>query len=428
MALNPYIDPLLGIYNYIGFKEELRRLIKEKEFSEILLYLIDFRDFKRLNLLFGIEKVNLFLKNLFTDLQNLISYQCTWGRLGPDLIAFFFLLPPKKVLFNTAVEIAEKILEFFKKPIKYNSKTVKLDLNIAIVIYPYDAITPEELLEKAEKTLIKCKEIPNTYLLYTQFLEEDLEKEAQALELIAYAVENQKFIFHFQPYFYTLTLDLAGFETLVRIIDKNGNIISPGTFIETLEKGPYLKSFEEWCLNEIKKVIETMKKSLKNFSIALNIAPTSFLDQDFLKNLLELLHQGYGKNLIIEITERTFIDEPQRLLTSFRLVKMADPFVKIAIDDFGTGVTSLKYLLDYPVDIIKIDAFYIKRMLEDSKSLIIVETLLELAKKLELKVIAEGVERKEQFDRLKELGCDIVQGFFLARPLPLEKVLKSYTS
>jgi len=170
------------------------------------------------------------------------------------------------------------------------------------------------------------------------------------------------------------------------------------------------------------------KKSLKNFSIALNIAPTSFLDQDFLKNLLELLHQGYGKNLIIEITERTFIDEPQRLLTSFRLVKMADPFVKIAIVDFGTGVTSLKYLLDYPVDIIKIDAFYIKRMLEDSKSLIIVETLLELAKKLELKVIAEGVERKEQFDRLKELGCDIVQGFFLARPLPLEKVLKSYTS
>lgn len=428
MAKTFHLDPLLKVYNFIGFKEALAKELEKSPLPELVLFLIDFRDFKKLNLLLGIDRVNELLKKIHSLLKSIVPFRCTWGRFGPDLLSFFFRVPEDAPVFNTVVELAENILQALKQPFKLDGRLIKVDINIAISICPYDGLTPEELIEKAEKALIKCKEDFNKYLLYNNFLEEDVEREAMALDLISYAIENDRFVFYFQPYFYTKNRNLAGFEALVRIIGENGEIISPGNFIDVLEKSAYLKTFEMWSLKRIKETIDRWRKKFKSrFSIALNIAPTSFLDQSFLQNLVELLHQGYGENLVLEVTERIFIKEQQALLTSFRIIKMADPCTKISLDDFGTGVTSLKSLLDYPIDVIKIDAIYIKNMLKDEKSRIIVETLVELSKKLGLQVIAEGVETPEEFDALRNLDCDIVQGFLLSKPLPEEEVLKRFT-
>jgi len=421
-------DPLLGIYNFLGFKRTLEKQIKNAGFSEVVLFLIDLRDFKRLNLLLGIEKVNRLLKKIYLSIKNLVEFPATWGRFGPDILGFSFFLPEGKPLFNTVVTLANKIIDSFKNPFKVDGKLVKIDINIAISVYPYDAESAEELIEKADKALIKCKESYNQYLLYTNFLDEDVERENKALELISYAIEENRFVFFFQPYFYTKDSKLAGFEALIRIIGKNGEVISPSNFVDVLERSAYLKDFELWSLKEIKRTVDKWQKFFKtHFSIALNIAPTSFLNEDFLENLTALLQEGYGRFLTLEVTERVFVRNSQALNTSFRIIKMADPCVKIALDDFGTGVTSLKYLIDYPIDIIKIDALYVKNLLSDLKSRVIVETLVNLSKKLELKVIAEGVETQEQFEVLKSLECDIVQGFLFEKPISEEEVLRKFT-
>ena len=421
------LDPILGVYNFLGFREVLEEEIAKGPLPEIVLFVIDLRDFKRLNLLLGMEAVNQLLQEIFNTLKSIVPFNCTWGRFGPDLISFYFRIPSDKPLFNTIIKLAEKILFEFRKPFKVNGRLIKLDINIAISIYPYDAETAQELIEKTEKTLIKCKENYNRYLLYTKFIDEDMERENKALELISYAIENKKFVFYFQPYFYLKEEKLAGFEALIRIKGENGEIISPSKFIDVLERSPFLKEFENWSLQEIARIIDKWKKVFSfDFTISLNIAPNSFLDQEFLKNLVELLQNGYGKHLVLEVTERILIKEPRTLLTSFRIVKMADPSIKIALDDFGTGVTSLKSLIDYPIDVIKIDALYIKSMLEDTRSYIVVETLIELSKKLRLNVVAEGVETRPQFEKLKELSCDIVQGFLLARPMSEEEILEKF--
>nr|WP_277915630.1 EAL domain-containing protein [Thermodesulfovibrio yellowstonii] len=230
------------------------------------------------------------------------------------------------------------------------------------------------------------------------------------------ASEEKLFTFYYQPYFYTKTLKIAGFEALVRIIDRDGKLYTPDFFIDYLENSQYLSSFENWAINE---VTEKIKKWGTN--ISLNISGKTFSNPILIPILSEITSEIRNK-LTIEITERIFINNPEYTMQILSDIKRMKNPPKIAIDDFGTGYSSMSYLRDLPIDIVKIDKSFIKDMVEDKKSLAIVETIIGLAKKLEKMTLAEGVETEKEFTILKTMDCDFVQGFLFSKPLPEKKI------
>jgi len=208
-------------------------------------------------------------------------------------------------------------------------------------------------------------------------------------------------------------LKVAGLEALVRIID-NDKIYYPYSFINYIENSNYLKKFEEWL---IKETIEKIRKWGINISI--NISAKSFNEPDFIWKIRNIPEEIRDK-ITIEITERVFIEEQEKAMAIISIIKKMKNPPKIAMDDFGTGYSSLVYLKDLPIDIIKIDIAFIREILKDKKSFALVQTIIELAKRLDKLTLAEGVEQEEQLNILKFLGCDLVQGFLLSKPLSID--------
>ncbi|KUK18883.1 MAG: Diguanylate cyclase/phosphodiesterase with PAS/PAC sensor(S), partial [Thermodesulfobacterium commune] len=216
------------------------------------------------------------------------------------------------------------------------------------------------------------------------------------------------------PYF-TSDLEVAGLEALVRI-KADGKVFNPGDFIDYLENSPYLKDFEEISID---KNLETLVKIQKPVSI--NISSKSLETMhifEILSKKVDLL-KNIPCCLGIEITEHALATNLEKANKLLRMLKFYR--INISIDDFGTGYSSLHYLKDLPIDFIKIDQSFVRDFLRDKKTFFILETIIKLAKKLNIKTIAEGVENKEQFEVLKELGCDYFQGFLFAKPMPEEE-------
>ena len=288
---------------------------------------------------------------------------------------------------------------------------------MGIVAFPQDGNTVDELWEKVNLALKSAKnEGPFTIEIYNPEIEEKIKKTLETELLIKKALEEELFVFYYQPYFETETLKLAGLEALVRI-RKNKELILPNEFIKILENSSYLLKFNFLCFERNIEKIKEWK-----IPISINISSQSFKSLDFLKLLnhfKEILSQ-YPYFLELEITEHTLIENIEITKDIIKNIKSFK--IKISLDDFGTGFSSLNYLKDFPIDTIKIDISFIKDLVKDTKTYFIVENLINLCRSLNIKVIAEGVETEDQFKLLKKLKCDYVQGYFLSKPLSEEEV------
>lgn len=423
-----FLDPFLNIFNFKGFLQSLEERIKSNPSKEILLILIKIDNLKRSLQEYGYLKTERALRYLLNKFKESLTPEMVWGRLETDLLAAYLPLSSEEKYVLKGLEVVEKISKVSHNFIPIDEFNLLFNLSIGLVCYPYDGYKTEVLLHKAELALNTAKKEGKSHIFYNIFFEEEKKKESQALKLISYALENNRFLFYFQPYFNTQTKEVAGFEALVRILDKKNNIIYPSQFIDVLENSFYLRDFEKWCIKKIKEFLETLLSLNSNFKIylSLNLTPVSFLRVHFINELVDFVLKGYDQYLVFEVTERIFLENLDQLSNHFKLFKKTLPRLKIAIDDFGTGATFLRSLLDYPIDFLKIDRYYISRILEEPKALKMVKTIIEIAKEFGLQTIAEGVEIEEQFVLLKNIGCDFVQGFYLSPPLSEEEVLKKF--
>ncbi len=205
---------------------------------------------------------------------------------------------------------------------------------------------------------------------------------------------------------------MGGIEVLLRV-KENEKIESIATIIDFLELSGLIIKVEDYLFEEIKKVGPKIK-----IPLSINLSPKSLLSQEVFSRLKEL-REALNYPFICEITERLFLEKD-----ALRIIqKIKDLDIKIAIDDFGTGYSSFSYLENLPLDIIKIDISFTRRMLDEPKALAIVQTIIDLAKKLGIKTVAEGVENEEQFRILRLLMCDYMQGFYLSEPVPIESFM-----
>lgn len=402
-------DLLTGLLNYQGFAQKTTDLLQVVK--EGILVLLDLYNFSYINHFYGLEAGDKVLTTVAQRLKESFPNALISRPVG-DSFSLFLIDYEKKDVYS----LIKKIQEIFTLPIEVKQgKRGFLEFQGGIVFYPEDGSSFIEIWRKANVLLSEVKKKgPNIIEIFNPYVEKHVENIFFVENLVKKAIQEHLFVFYYQPYF-TSDLEVAGLEALVRI-KADGKVFNPGDFIDYLENSPYLKDFEEISID---KNLETLVKIQKPVSI--NISSKSLETMhifEILSKKVDLL-KNIPCCLGIEITEHALATNLEKANKLLRMLKFYR--INISIDDFGTGYSSLHYLKDLPIDFIKIDQSFVRDFLTDKKTFFILETIITLAKKLNIKTIAEGVETKEQFEVLKELGCDYFQGFLFAKPMPEEE-------
>ena len=249
------------------------------------------------------------------------------------------------------------------------------------------------------------------------------------LKCLCHAIDNDELLLHYQPKIDGKTGELIGMEALVRWQHPVKGLLYPSEFIPAAEETGLIKYLDEWVLNSACNQLKRWQKlEYTNLRLSVNLSAWQFKEQhlpEVVKNVL--LETGIDASYLeLEITETVAMENLPYTVTT--LGKLIDMGVNISIDDFGTGYSSLNYLKHFPVNYLKIDQSFIADISEDKNTCAIVKAIIEVAHTLNLKVIAEGVETKEQLMLLQNLDCDELQGFYISKPLPVEEAEKQYIS
>jgi len=414
-----FYDPLTELYNMPTFIFKVKEQIKENNFLSAMI-LLDIKGLSLINYQHGISVGDKVLKEIARRLKETLRERDIVARAGGDEIAIWVSKMQAPENIN---KILEKIDSAFDTSIKTDKGEIEIKYNAGVVLYPREGKTFDELYERVTLTLDLAKKEDVKFKFYNPQLEKSFEEFQKKEVLIKRALKNKLFVFYYHPYFEISNLKLKGFEALVRIREKD-RIYSPLEFIDALEASPYLKEFEMWGLKELIKMIEKI-----NLPFSINISARSFFEEDFIEGFKKIPEKYYSK-IIIEITERAIIRDfkkAKEIITRLKELGGEKNKLKVALDDFGTGYSSIVEIKELPVDLIKIDRTFIADLTKGKRELSLVKTIIDLAHNFDIKVVAEGVETREQLEILDMIGCDCVQGFYFTKPIPPEE-LESWIS
>ncbi len=290
--------------------------------------------------------------------------------------------------------------------------------------YPEAAKNALELINCAEIVMLKGKARGKGSIQYfdTAILKDFLQ-DIDIENKLKDAVFHQNFTIAFQPQYQANNKKLRGVEALIRWKDKEGNMISPSVFIPIAEKNGTIISIGSWVMEESVRIFSGWKKKYQaSLILALNISAIQYKRRDFVDSLMQVLekYEVSPSEVELEITESILIDDLEEVKN--KLLALKEYGFKISLDDFGTGYSSLSYLKGLPIDTLKIDKSFIDTVISDNNTKIITESIIYMVKRLGYETVAEGVETKEQFEYLKSIECDSIQGYFLGRPMPPDQV------
>ena len=239
------------------------------------------------------------------------------------------------------------------------------------------------------------------------------------------AVYDKEFVMHFQPQYYIEDEKLRGVEALLRWYGNGNRIVSPSVFIPIAERNGTIVTLGKWVMEEsLKKFAEWKQEFHYPLIISINISAIQYKQPDFVDYLIKTM-QKYdidSNEVELEITESVLIEDFEEVIR--KLHSLRDHGIKISLDDFGTGFSSLSYLKGLPIDTLKVDKSFVDTILIDHSTKIITESIIHMVKELGYKTIAEGVEEKEQYDYLKSIGCDMIQGYYLGKPMSSDDIKK----
>lgn len=420
IAYLAYNDSLTGLYSRNYFVRCLRDLCEkaEAEKTGVELLFLDIDDFKKINdsigLLFGDELV----QGFSVMLKEFASEDIMLGRFGSDVFIVAIYNPIGQ---KTADYIYKTIREKLRKPyILTNKSEVKYTVSAGVAEYPEAGKTALDLIKNAEIVLSKAKDSGKNTIRYFEYdILKEFVKNVSLEQKLKDAIDNEDFTLFFQPIFNSIDSSLYGAEALLRWPDEHGKFItSPAEFIPIAEKNGAIIPIGSWVLKETIKVMNNWRMRFKMPLIAsINISAIQFEQENFIDYVQSLIqmYEFDPHYLEFEITETAFINNFDSVIEKINVLRKLG--IKISLDDFGTGFSSLSYLKNMPIDILKIDKSFIDSALIDSQAGIITQSLLELSKKLGLITIAEGVETEEQLKYMRKNNCDYIQGFLLGKPM-----------
>lgn len=411
-----FYDSLTGILNYQGFIRTLTEKLSEVEKG--VLILIDIYNFSYLNTEYGYEYGDICLKEIANHFYKEFAI---FSRISSDNFALFIAVKDEEEVKNIIKWLKKKMLEPLWIPVRTGWLT--LFYHVGVARFPEDGKDFETLWKNANLALSKAKkQDPNTIEFFSSEYAKEISLYLKKEELVKKALKEKFFIFYYQPYFDLSNLKIVGIEALVRIREPDGTLRMPLEFVDILERCPYLTDFLKWSFIEIKKKILKWK-----LPISLNLPLSALkIEENLIEimNLAKFLKEKEISGLEVEITERIFLENPE--LIKKIIFKFKELGIKVFLDDFGTGYSSLMYLKELPLDVIKIDRIFIKDLLKGKKEMGLVKTMIDLAHTLGMKVLAEGVEEKEQLRILDIMGCDYAQGFYLSMPMSERELEKFF--
>lgn len=420
-----YHDQLTGIWNKRALKEHFKEeeRIAKCQGNQMAIILLDLDRFKKINGSIGSNNGDELLKKVAQRLSTLSDANSQIYRQNGD--DFIFLLQQSDV--KKTEYFAEKILSLFKKPFCVDDLELNISGSIGMVMYPSDGVELDKLLKKADQALRYVKErVPSTFRFYHSKMLDTSNNGTVMESHLRRAIEKNELTIHYQPQVDLDTGKINSFEALLRWNNPKFGLVPPGIFIPIAEESGLILEIGDWVLNQV--CIQLKEWQINGFidvRIAVNISSKQFKQEAFANAIKKYIYKYELKPqaLELEITESSMTNIHETLSILQELKKMG---VVISIDDFGTGYSSLSYLKRYPIDIIKIDQSFIKEIEQDEKDEAIAKTIIHLAHSLGMKVIAEGVEKKDHVEILKAVNCEKAQGYYFSRPVPIESIIEMY--
>ncbi len=417
-----YTDELTGLPNRRRLLMHLREVFEKKKEEKSIhaLLFIDIDDFKRINEGFGRNIGDLFLKEVadrFTTLRRM--YQARAYRMSGDE----FILLVKLSQSSKVEKMIDTVQTLFNDVFEIDGQEFYVSPSIGISFYHYRIETPEEWLNEATIAMNKAKNTAGTaYVVYEPHMVAD-QKEVLVIERkLRQALQEDRLQLHYQPKVDIVHNRLVGMEALTRWNDEELGFISPGQFIPIAEERGLISDLGEWSLRTACKQIQQWNETFgTTYRMAVNISPTHFMQPNFLQNVKEILYEtSVDPSFIeLEVTEESMMTSTEDVITLLNELRALG--ITLAIDDFGTGYSSFSFLKQFPLDSLKIDQSFIRDIALDEDSVAIVAVMIQLGHALDLEVVVEGVEEEEELVILKELGADVVQGYYYSRPIPAEQ-------
>ena len=442
-----HYDALTGLPNRRLFYDTLAREVeagKGQDWTVALLYL-DLDQFKNVNDTFGHSMGDELLRQVAERILACTRVRDTVGRLGGDE---FGLVAITSTELDDVANLAEKIIEALQKPFLLAGHDVTVTPSIGIAVSPADSTDTEALVKFADMAMYHAKSSGrNTYRFYTPGMNARAREKIQLENALRKAIEREEFVLHYQPEVDIETGEWAGVEALLRWNRPGHGLVLPAKFVPALEESGLILPVGRWVIDAACQQLSAWRDAgIRGISISVNVSAkqlrpsgvrrgadgsaghaSALLETDGICEHLERSLRKYRVepgSLELELTETALMPHAEK--TAELLLKLKKLGIKILVDDFGTGYSSLAYLKRFPIDTLKIDREFIGDLSADPEDRAITRAIIGLAHSLNLKVIAEGVETREQLEFLQEEHCDQAQGFYIAAPMPAADLLKLF--
>ena len=409
-----YYDPLTDLPNRKKIMEVFSNLIAYKNEKFAVLFM-DLDNFKNINDNFGHQAGDSILKGVAIRLNNVIGPNNTISRIGGDE----FIIIVRNLKCTEEVEkIAAAIGTTLRTAFVYKENDLYVGTSIGISIFPEHGTDVNTLIKNADLAMYESKENGGYgYKIYSKSMDnKSIDKLSMKIKLNN-AISNNEFITYYQPLIDLKSMEVLSSEALIRWKQRD-KIIPPIEFIPIAKSIGELVAIDNWMLkNACIQCKKWQDLGKKDFSISVNTSYKQLKQVNFIELVASILKDTSlsARYLNIEITEDEAMEDPELIINI--LTKLKALGIKISLDDFGTGYSSLSYVNMLPIDTIKIDRSLILNLANDRKSILIIKSIIGMAHSLNIKVVAEGIETEEQFNMLKEIQCDLIQGYLIGKPM-----------
>lgn len=423
-----HLDPLTNLPNRYMFVNHLNHAIQTAEHHNhvFALLFLDLDLFKEVNDTLGHNLGDRLLQQVGQRLQECLSNNDVLARLGGD--EFMILLPSISEQYN-ASHVAECILRRLTEPFLLDDEVIYISCSIGISLYPDDAKTAELLLKNVDQAMYAAKnDGRNRYHYFTAAMQETAQRRMRVISDLRTALTEQQLVVYYQPIVNLTTGEVTKAEALIRWQHPVRGLIAPAEFIPLAEQTGMICDIGNWVFQEVAQQVASWRSQYNiELQVSINKSPIQFRDDNdtFNKWYAYLQQLKLSSNAIaIEITEGLLLDaspKVQKVLLNYR-----NAGIQVSLDDFGTGYSSLAYLKKFSIDYVKIDQSFTKNLCPDSDDLALCEAIIVMAHKLNIAVIAEGVETVKQRQLLVAAGCDYAQGYLYSKPVPADEFARLF--
>ncbi len=420
-------DLLTDMNNRFSYMERMNALLESSASLanqvQHAVFFLNVDRFKQINATLGHGIADQILVELAKRIKKMLKNKDIIARYGGDE----FVVTLTNIAYTKEAAIfAEELIRIIEAPIAIEDHNIFISASIGISLYPFDGMTTEELINRANKAMVYSKQKgPHSYAFYIDDLDVDSKRMILLDAELRKAIDKQEFTLFYQPKVCVHTNEIIGVEALVRWQNEKLGFVSPGEFIPYAEETGLIIPLSEIIFDKACKELKLLQREgYTKIPIAINISSIHFQQQNFLESMKEILEKNRvtAQNFELEVTERTVMNNAAETVNKLVLLKQLG--FRIAIDDFGTGYSSLSYLIRFPLDILKIDYSFIQHICSLDDKQAIVDAIIQMAHRLKMQVVAEGVESKQQVDLLKKMDCDFIQGFYYSKPIPLNELFE----